>query len=157
MCSPALAITGIGTAISAFGTLQAGSAQKSQYEYQAKQANIDARNEASAAKVRADKIRKAAIQEQGAARANLAASGVDVNAGTSVEINRKIGQNSEEDALVEILNGDTSASRLRDQARNYKTAGKNASQASFLSAGSTLIEGGSKVYNGWRTAKGAQQ
>ena len=157
MCSPALAITGIGTAISAFGTLQAGSAQKSQYEYQAKQANIDARNEASAAKVRADKIRKAAIQEQGAARANLAASGVDVNAGTSVEINRKIGQNSEEDALVEILNGDTSASRLRDQARNYKTAGKNASQASFLNSGSTLLQGGAQVYSGWRDIQKAKK
>ncbi len=173
MCTLALAFTAISTGVSLMSSLQQGQDQSAYYKYQGKQAAADANAEVSYAKIRADKIRKAGLLRQSEARASLAASGVDVDAGTSVEINRKIGENTEADALTEILDGTNKANKMRAQAAGYNMSASNASRSGNLNALSRLMGGsgtssaddtndtndptsllssGGKVAPGWKTA-----
>ena len=143
-------IAAAGLALSAFGTVTSfisSQNQAAQANYQADIATQDARNEKSYAQIRADKIRKAGLLKQSEARVSLAGSGVDVDAGTSVEINRKIGENTEQDALTEILDGNNRAAKLDQQAQGYKIQ----AAGSKLSGLGTLIAGGAQTLQGWRT------
>ena len=132
-----LVLSGLGTATSFISSQQQSRAIQNQ-------ANNQANYAISAAQVRADQIRKAGLIRQGQARTELAGSGVDVNAGTSVEINRKIGENTEHDALTEILDGKNQAINTRTQATNQATGIRT-------SGIGTLITGGSQVLQGWKT------
>lgn len=137
LAAAGLVLSGLGTATSFISSQQQARAIQNQ-------ANNQANYAISAAQVRADQIRKAGLIRQGQARTELAGSGVDVNAGTSVEINRKIGENTEHDALTEILDGKNQAITTRNQAAN-QSAGVKASGIS------SLITGGSQLASGWKT------
>jgi hypothetical protein len=151
MCGAALtlpmALKGIGTGLSVFSAISGGMQQSAYAKYQSKQAVEDAKYARGAAMVRAEKIRKAGEIKQSEARLSLAGSGVDVNAGTSVEINKKIGANAEEDALTEILDGNNQAARLNQQAEAYKISGSNAKTAGYLNAGASALGYKSKENN----------
>jgi len=139
------------TALSVLGTVSAGNQQAAQANYQADQARADAQAEKGAAQVQAEKIRKAGRQQQAQARTSLAASGVDVNDGTSTIINQSIGANAEEDALTAILNGSNRANKLNAQADAYDISASNAKTSSYINATSALASG-YQAASGWKTA-----
>lgn len=141
-----------GAAVSVLGSVQQGNQQAAQANYQADQARADAQAEKGAAQVQAEKIRKAGRQQQAQARTSLAASGVDVNEGTSTIINQSIGANAEEDALTAILNGTNRANRLNAQADAYDISGSNAKTSSYINATSSVLASGYKIASGWKTA-----
>lgn len=140
------------TGLSVLGAIKSGNDQAAQMNYQADQARADAQAEKGAAQVQAEKIRKAGRQQQAQARASLAASGVDVNEGTSTIINQSIGANAEEDALTAILNGTNRANRLNAQADAYDISAKNIKTASKVEAASSVLASGYKIASGWKTA-----
>ncbi len=75
--------------------------------YQAAQAEADAEASKAAAKVEADRIRKAGREQAAAANASLAASGVETGEGTALRITSGITEDAEQDAFQTILTGNT--------------------------------------------------
>lgn len=77
MCT-GIEIAAIGASVlAAGGAVYSGQQQKKMSNYQAAQAEADAEAAQSAARVEADRIRKAGRAQAAAARASLAGSGVD--------------------------------------------------------------------------------
>lgn len=153
MCDP-LTLTimsAASTAMSVVGSLQQGQQQKAYANYQAAQAEADAKAERDAAEVHADKIRKAAKLQAGEARAALAGSGVDVGSGTPVDINSSIYANAEEDAWSAILGGKSKSNQLNAQAEGLRISGKNAESASYMKAAGSALYGAASIAKGWKT------
>lgn len=138
------------TAVSTIGSLQQGQQQKEYANYQAAQANADAKAERDAAEVHADKIRKAAKLQAGEARAALAGSGVDVGQGTPIDINSSIYKNAEEDAWTTILGGKAKGAQLDAQAEGPRISGNNAQSASYMRAAGSALSGAVQIGKGWK-------
>lgn len=117
-----LAIAG-GAVASGLSSVMGGNASKSAYNAQADQVTLEARQKAAA-------IRRLARQTVGAARAQYAANGVDVNSGSPTIVQKDITYNSELDALNAIASGNATAKSLRK-------SGSAAQSASILGAAGT--------------------
>jgi len=141
-----------GTAVSAFGSIQAGRQDKAMANYQAEQASADADAARAQAQLEAAKIRKAGQRQQSSARAAMAASGVDIGAGTAEIINKEISSSAEEDAINAIFNGNNYARQSAAKAQAYRISGSNSSKAGFIDAGSSALRAGSKIAKGWRAS-----
>lgn len=146
MCMSVLSI--ISTAVSVLGSLSQASQKQDYYEWQSEQAKADAQAEREAADVRADKIRKLGVTQQSEAKAALAASGVEVGAGTPVRISQQIAKNAEQDAWNESLYGKRRGQRLDAEAQGYKIAGDNAMNEGYMRAGGSLLSSWSQ--NNWK-------
>jgi len=142
------------TAYSAYSSVQQGKQAQLNADAQSEQAQIDADNAASAAKVQADRIRKLARNQAGEANAALAASGVEVGAGTALNINQEIYQNAEEDAVMTILNGENQRQRGYVDAQNISAYGKQQRSAANSQAIGSVLSAGAD-YGMWKArAKG---
>lgn len=108
--------------------------------------------DADAAVAQADKIRKAARAQAGAANAALAASGVSVGDGTPVRINEQIYQDSEQDAYNTLLTGSRAQRTANNQANVITAQGNAAMISGALNAGSSLLAGGAN-YAKWKSTK----
>lgn len=139
--------------LGAMSALSSGAQASSQADWQARQAAADAQAEREAGEVRADKVRKAGRYQQSAARAALAAGGVEVGSGTPVKIVQQIGQDAESDAQQELLYGKRAAGRLQSSANVYDMAGDQAVTAGYVRAGGSLMASGSSFTKGWITSK----
>jgi hypothetical protein len=109
----------------------------------------------AAAKVEAERIRKAGRQQASAANAALAASGVETGRGTALRVTSGITGDAEQDAYQTILNGVNSSNRLQAQAQADRISGSNAATAGNISAGSSLLSAGGTAYSGWKKQKQA--
>ncbi|WP_065760234.1 hypothetical protein [Pseudomonas defluvii] len=147
-----------GTAMSAYSSVQQGRQAKLTADAQSDQAQIDADNAASAAVVQADRIRKMARIQAGEANAALAASGVEVGAGTAVNINEEIYKNAEEDAAMTIFNGENQRKRGYVDASNISLAGRQAQSSANMQAAGTVLGGtaqGFMGYSNWKASAGS--
>lgn len=143
--------------LAAGGAVASGQQQKKMANYQAAQAEADAEASTAAAKVEAERIRKAGRQQASAANAALAASGVDTGEGTALRVTSGITGDAEQDAFQTILSGNNQGARLNAQAQADRISGRNAATSGYISAGSSLLSAGSKAYSGWVTAKDKQK
>ncbi len=141
--------------LGAAGAVASGQQQKKMANYQAAQADADAHAAQAAAKVQADKIRKAGAAQASQANAALAASGVETGEGTALRITSGIVGDAEEDAYTTILNGANSSARLNAQAQADRISGKNAATSGYINAGSSLLQGGATAYSGWKKSSGS--
>ncbi|CAH5190036.1 hypothetical protein U4P18_18590 [Klebsiella pneumoniae] len=139
--------------LAAGGAVASGQQQKKMANYQAAQAEADAEASKAAAKVEAERIRKAGRQQASAANAALAASGVETGEGTALRVTSGIAGDAEQDAYQTILNGVSSSNRLQAQAQADRISGSNAATAGNISAGSSLLSAGGTAYSGWKKAK----
>lgn len=133
------------TAYSAYSSVQQGKQAALNADAQSEQAQIDADNAASAAKVQADRIRKLARNQAGEANAALAASGVEVGAGTALNINQEIYQNAEEDAVMTILNGENQRQRGYTDAANMSIYGQQQKSAANSQAIGSVLSAGAQA------------
>ena len=131
----------LSTGVSVVGQLQQGQAAKAAANAEARNAENLAAQTRDAAMQEAKRIRLAGDRTRGAARAQLAASGIDVNSGTAVTIEDDIGTNSELDAYNTLLTGDRKATSLQDSAAISRARGKNAVTSSMLGSVSTGLQG----------------
>lgn len=153
MCT-GVEIAAIGASVlSAGGAVYSGQQQKKMSNYQAAQAEADAEAAQAAARVEADRIRKAGRTQAAQANVALAASGVDTGEGTALRIQSGIVGDAEQDAYQTILNGANQSARLNSQAQADRISGKNAAMAGYIGAGSSLLSAGGKAYSGWKSAK----
>lgn len=131
----------LSTGVSVVGQLQQGRANQQASNAEARAAENLAAQTRDAAQQEAARIRKAGDRTRGAARAQLAASGIDVNSGTAVTIDGDIATNSELDAYNTLLTGDRKSTSLTDSAAISRARGKNAVSASVLGSISTGLQG----------------
>lgn len=136
--------TGIMMAISAAasiaGQLKQGQANRAAGDAEAQQLERRAAQERDAALQEADKIRRDAKRTQGAARAQLAASGVNVNSGTALTIDDEISADSERDAHMTLLTGKRRSDASTFAASQSRARGSNAMKASVLGSISTGLQ-----------------
>jgi hypothetical protein len=138
------AFTLASTGFQMMSSMNKGSQQQDMANYQAAQANADAQSLREVSQVNAEKIRRAGKTQQSAARSALAASGVMTDAGTPLMIQGQIEQNSESDALTELLTGVRGGKKLDAEASGLRVAGSNAKAQGYAgAAGSLLAMGGS--------------
>jgi hypothetical protein len=137
MCGPLIGIAG--AAISAFGSIAAGMAQKQVADYNAKVAEINA-----AAAVREGLAQAGATRDEfqdvaGSQRAALAKSGVDINSGTAAVLGLETQRREETAASIDIWRGRTEQTKYMNQSEVYKAEGKAARTAGFIGAASSLV------------------
>lgn len=140
MCDPT-AIMAMSATMSVGGQLMQGQAAKQAADAEARNAENLAAQTRDAALQEAKRIRLAGDRTRGAARAQLAASGIDVNSGTAITIEDDIGTRSEISAYNALLTGDRESTALQDKAAIARARGKNAVGASVLGAVSTGLQG----------------
>lgn len=172
-----LVLAGLGTAVSAYGQVQAGKAQEAQANYQAGVANYNAavaRNNAILAERAATDARKqgdiasgnqdlATRQLIGRQRAVLAANGVQVDTGSAVDITAGTEGIGKLDALTLRSNAERTALNYEAQGMNfnanaqlqdananlYRISGQNAVSGSYTAAAGTLLTGFGSVAQKW--------
>lgn len=145
-----------GTATTLYGQDTQAKQLESNAKFSAAQSDADANAAEGAAQVEAGRIRKAAKAQQSQAVAAAAASGVDVNSPSAIKIDSEIGRNAEQDAYLTILNGQDTASRMRQQSVADRNAGASARTAGNTQMGSTLLSSAASMTNygqGWKKAK----
>jgi len=130
-----------GTAMSAGSAIMQGQQAKATGDTNAELARRQGEADKDAAVAQAEKIRRAARYQIGAANAANAASGVDLNSGSAFRVNEIINQDSEKDAYQTILSGTRRQTGNNNQALLYESQGRNAETASILSAGASIASG----------------
>lgn len=138
------------TALSAINQINQGNQQKKYYDYQAAQSEADAQAARELGEVQAEKIRKAGAGQQSEARAALAASGVEVTAGTPLKIYQEIDRRAEDDAHQAILSGGRQGNRYVSEARGSRMAGEVARSSGYGRASSVLSSGANYYAEKWR-------
>jgi hypothetical protein len=142
-----LASAGMG----AMSAISQGNQAAAMGRYQQDQAAADANAATAAAQLEAANIRKAGDRQRSSARAALAASGVNVDAGTAEQINTEIQQNAEQDALTTIQTGVNRGRVINAEGQAARIAGNNARTAGYMNAASTALSAGSTAQRtGWR-------
>lgn len=131
----------VGTAVSAVGTIAAGSAQKSASEYQAAQLESQGKEEKAASQREADRVKKErdfilSRQQAVAASSNLGALDETVQdlAGDVVQ------QSAVNEGMIRY-GGEERAKGRRAQAAASRMEGKAAQTGSMFSAGGTILGG----------------
>lgn len=140
----ALVATLAGTAMSAVGAIQQGSAAKNAASFNAAVANnnaIAARQNAAAS---AKRQQREARLRAGANRAAMGASGVE--GGSAYDLLEDNAMEEELDRLTIIHQGDLRAAGLEASAGLLTAQGKAAKKAGLTSAAGTLLKGGAKAY-----------
>ena len=149
MCISAGMALAISAGVSAAGAIAQGNAQKQAKDAQALEYEIQAAQSRDAAAQEAKRIRAAGEKTAGAARAALAGAGVVVDQGSAVNINEDIYSKSESDAFNTLLTGNNQASSYQRSASMARGAGKDAQDASLLSAATSA----GNAYAGWKGKK----
>lgn len=153
----ALGLMAAGTTATLYAQDTAAKQEEANQKFAADQAEADARAEAGAALVEAERIRKASKAQRAKAVAAAAASGIDVSSPTALKIDHEIVANAEEDAQLTILQGTDRAARLNQQATADRTAASVTRSANRINQAATLIGGASQAAqygnSAWKRAR----
>lgn len=139
-----MCVTGVmlaATALQAYGQVQQGRDERAMANYQAEQARADADAQAAAARLTAEKIRKAGDRARSEALAAVAGSGASTDSIGAGQIDDSIVSAYEEDALVSIYGGQNTAERMRAEAQGYRQAGSRVNRNALLSSSATAMSG----------------
>lgn len=163
MCTIAMALSGLGTAVSTMGAIQQGQAAASQADYTAKVARQNAELEERKAKdasergrLESEKLREKGRQFAGTQRAALAGQGTQMDTGSPLAMQvDTAGMVAADDAAVRynamlersgFLNN---AAQAENRGRGAEFESQLAKQASYFNAGSTLLSGASSLAKQW--------
>ena len=152
--------TGLGTAVSALGAARHASAQRNQAQYQARVAE---NNAITANRLAEDSIQRGRIEEQrnrqqtrqlqGRQTAALAASGVDVQSGSALDVISDTAALGEIDALTIRDNASREAWQRRVQAQEFTQQGAlfsaEAASTSSLAPVGTILTGVGGIADRW--------
>ena len=157
-----------GTALSAYGSYEAGQAQKGEATYQAAVArnneqianqNANYAEQAGRAKAEAQGLKGAATG--GHLKASQAASGIEVNTGSAVDTQVSQREGAQLDTETVMSNSNLQAYGYRTQATNFEaeaglkdTEAAQAETAGDIGAVSSLLSGASGTAFKWQQAYG---
>lgn len=135
-------LSAAGSAVGAIGAIQGGKAQQASANYQAAQLEAAGKTERAIAQREAEEDRRQARLMQSRARAVGAASG----GGIDLELAGDIAAEGEYRALTSLWEGEEAAKGRKAQAAAARFEGKQAKKAGYLTAGKTLLSGGSSLF-----------
>lgn len=134
-----------GTALSSFSKLKAGREQQKMFEENARFADFQAGDALTRGKVNEKRQRHATEGVIGAQRTSLATQNVDVNAGSSLDVQADAAYLGELDALTIRSNAAKEAYGFKVQAKDLRQRGKYAKQGGEMDALNSIIGGGSSL------------
>ena len=146
-------VAAAGAATSAVGSYAAGRTRKAAEEYNAKVNENNAVMANMQAAAEAQKVREKGRRIIGAQRAALSAAGVDVNAGSSMDVQYDSSVQNELDALTTLYKGKVSSNNSLAQAQLDRHNAKSAGQAGAIAAGGSLLSGAAESYGTYNTIK----
>lgn len=149
------------TALSAMSSIQQGNAadanarsQQNMLNAQALQSEMKATEERAMAQQRAKESRRQAVLKSSRAQAISAASGGGSFDPSIINLMGDIAAEGEYNAGIDMWQGESAAQDLeygaeldRYQGREARKAGKAAKRAGFMKAATTVLKGGSSLYN----------
>lgn len=141
-----LVIAILATAAAATGTVMSAQAQSDAAKYNAAVAKNQAETAAQQAAFDAQQIRDKNRRILGAQRAAFAASGVDPDAGTPVDIRADSANQGELEALTAIYTGRSGANSALARAKLENFTARSAMTSGYIQAGSSLLSGASSAY-----------
>lgn len=163
MAKTSIAGSGLGTGLSVASALMGGSSSSKQYAYQAGIAqmnkkialqNADYAREAGEGEAQAFGTK--AAYRQGEIRTTQAASGLNVNSGSNLEVQQSQAKVDAQDmstirdnAARRAYGYETEAVNQEAKANAYKMAAKNAKTEGFLGAATSLVSGATSVASKW--------
>lgn len=131
----------VSSAVSAFGKLQAGAAQRRMYDEQAAQAQMRGRSEAIAYKQQGADVLRNLNENLSAIIARSAAGGVDPTSGSAAVLQQYAMAEGVREKNIAADNALLAEGQASTQAHQYRMAGQAAQQASFFQAAGTLGTG----------------
>jgi hypothetical protein len=134
-----------GTALSSFSNMKAGREQQKMFERNAGFAEWQAADATTRGKINEKRQRQATEGVIGAQRTSLATQNVDVNAGSSLDVQADAAYLGELDALTIRSNAAKEAYGFKVQAEDYRLRGKYAKQEGDMRAVQSIIGGGSSL------------
>jgi hypothetical protein len=158
-----LALQGVGTALSAGGTIAGGASAARAGQMRQQAANFTAAQLEENAAGAIGAGQRAALDKENEARlvgsavtARAAASGIDAGVGTPVSLTGDIAARGRYQALLEMFQGENRASGLRNQATTTRYEGELAKQegeakefASILGGLGTIAGGGASMFQNY--------
>lgn len=146
MCDPVTMLVLASSVASAVGSVSEGVASKNQADFEAADQRQRAVREREIATQDEIDFRRQQSRAAAASRAAGGRSGVISSTGSSLLAASDFASETELNALRIKAGGETTASRLEEQARLTKSAGKSAKKRGFFRAGSSLLSGASKAF-----------
>lgn len=155
MCEPATitlfaaaaASTLAATGVSAYGQYQAGKAENSAMKYNARMADMEAKDaEKRGVSEEANHARKVS-QLKSSQRVEMAGNGLDLGFGTPLELFSQTAEWGERDRQTIEDNTNKEAWSLRSQGAMYRAKGKNAYTAGKMGAVGSLLGGASSLFS----------
>lgn len=131
----------VASVISAIGGIATGIAEKKQADFQAKQQEMQGKEDFAASQRDADQKRKEAELVNSRAQALAAASGGDATDPTIVQLMTGTTQQGELNAQSSLYTGEQQKRGLFDQAAATRMSGQASMFGSFLGAAGTLASG----------------
>lgn len=136
----------IGTLISAVGAISNANAQSNAARYNSQVAQRDAQIGVDQGNAQAAIQARQARSQMDLARAQYGASGVDVNAGSPLDVMQASAMNASLDNATIKYNAKIKAFGYGNEATAYDYQAGAATQKGYWGAGSDILSGGSKVY-----------
>lgn len=134
MCMMAL-----GAVVSAVGSIASGASQQAMANYNAKVAKLNAVAAVEEGNYRSGITRRKYEEEAGAQTAALAKSGVVLDTGTAQVLSIEQGFRTEQAAGIDIWQGQSEATKYRNDAKMYKAQGSAAMMGGIIGAASSLV------------------
>lgn len=134
-------VTAVGAGVSAYGQYQSGQAQEDMAKYNAKIQADAANNEAQAGAENARRQREENRRRLATMRTRIAGSGVNIGAGSSLDVLGEAAGELELQALDVFRDSDARQRQLKSQSVLTSFEGKQASRAGTIGATGTLISG----------------
>ena len=137
-------LSGIGTVVSIIGTLQGGAAEQDASNFEAETQRQQAARDRDIAAASARKFEREQSALRARARAIRSGSGVVPTSGTSLLVDEDIAAEIARNKALIKAGGETTATRLEQNASLLGLQGSNARTSSFFKAGATALTGAGK-------------
>jgi hypothetical protein len=142
---PGTLVAAIGTAISAAGSISAGTAQQNAEKYNAEVDQNNAIQARQAAFSQEQASEQQTTSRLGQQKADYGASGVDVNTGSPVDVMTDTAAKGRLDALTLRYGGQVRAQADQEGASLALYQGASDATAGYIGAGTSLLTGAGKV------------
>jgi hypothetical protein len=145
------AVAAVGAAVTAVASISSGIAQQNAAEYNAQVDKNNAEQAQEAAGAQASVVEQQAAEKVAAQKAAYAASGVDVNTGTPVDVLTSTAASGKLDALTVRYGGQVRALGDQQAGTLAEYTGSQAAVAGDLGGASSLLQGAGQVQRagGW--------
>lgn len=154
----ALGVMAVGAGYSAYSSMKAGSAQQGMFQRNAQFAEAQAIDAEARGRVNEQRQRETTEGVIGSQRVSFAAQGVDVNKGSSLDVQADAAYLGELDALTIRNNAAREAWGYRTQAGDFMQQGQYARDAGQMQAYNTILGAGGSLllakYGGYGTYRG---